>query len=239
MVELLGVVVILGILITIGAVAVTSAINSANHTKVKADFKEFETAIKYILTDSPQLAKKTGYQNVDVLRTYNEFVEAELRIDLEHSGNEAALYEGGSNIIALNGLNQGSIVATNYIDPWGTPYKLYVQAENLGLTGNNGPGSDSPDAELRVFVISNGPNISGGAASNILDTDDICMMIEYVNGSIRTGFYNTDSTELTEICWFPNDIQGFDEGRVLDTSNPDTKLNMNLACTRPVAINEK
>lgn len=234
LIELLAVVLIIGILVTVGSIAITSAIDKTNRTKVKADFNEFETALTFTINSNPQLARATGHQCTEVLRVYNESAEPALRIDLAHSGSENTLHEGNSTFANLSDITATSVIATSYTDPWGTPYKLYVTGDNLALTGRNGSDAESPDAELRIFVISNGPNTIGGTAINTLDADDIAMLIEYVNGELRIGYYNTDASDSKRIYWFGQDFPEFDAAKALDINDSKSVLNMNLACLEPV-----
>lgn len=234
LIELLAVVLIIGILVTVGSIAITSAIDKTNRTKVKADFNEFETALTYVINSNPQLARVTGYQNTDVLRAYNESAEPALRVDLSHCGSENNLHDGGSTFSKLSDITQLTVVATAYMDPWGTPYKMYITGDDISLTGRNGEEADSQDAELRIFIVSNGPNTIGGTAVNVLDSDDIAMLVEYVNGQLRIGYHNTDTVSANNIYWFAQDFVGFDSSKALDPADSQSVLNMNLACLEPV-----
>lgn len=230
LIELLAVVLIIGILVTVGAVAISTAIDKTNRTKVDADFREFMPCITYSINSDPQIIRKTGYQNADVLYVINSNLEPELQIDLSHCGSDDNLLNGGSNLSSIKDITQSTIVASKYLDPWGTPYRFYVQANDLALTGENSKNSEKNDAELRVFVISNGPNTISGKTVNLLDKDDIVAVVECVNGSMRIGYFNTSNTNSSDIFWFLEDIRGFDKSKALDTSAPDTVLNMNCAC---------
>lgn len=239
LIELLAVVLIIGILVTVGAVAISTAIDKTNRTKVDADFSEYMSCLTYSVNANPQLARRTGYQNTDILAALNSNFEPELQIDLEHSGSEDNLINGGSNLVSLRDITEGTIVASKFLDPWGTPYRLYIQANDLSLTGNSAKNEDQKDAELRIFIISNGPNTTSGTSANILDSDDIVAMIEYVNGELNTGYYNTGSTGSSNIFWFAQDLMGFDKSKALDTSSSDTILNMNYACLEVGEPDEK
>jgi prepilin-type N-terminal cleavage/methylation domain-containing protein len=238
LIELLAVVVIISILTTVGAIAISAAIDRTNRTKVRADFSEFETTLTYTLNSSPQLARSEGHQCTDVLRAFTENAEQELKVDLSHTGSEDTLHNGGSTLVGISEISETTVVSTFYKDPWGTPYKVYVTGDNLGLTGKNGGDVDSPDAELRIFIISNGPNTIGGTATNLIDVDDIVLCAEYVNGVLRMGYHNTDNTDLTKLFWFSNDYTGFDDTKALNPESADSVLNMNFACLRPVSYNE-
>lgn len=94
LIELLAVVVIISILTTVGAIAISAAIDRTNRTKVRADFSEFETTLTYTLNSSPQLARSEGHQCTDVLRAFTENAEQELKVDLSHTGSEDTLHNG-------------------------------------------------------------------------------------------------------------------------------------------------
>lgn len=229
-VELLLALLIIGALTLIGFFAASAAISSANKTRVQSDFQELESECTLILLENPGVLKATGYQPKAVL-SYFTNDSSPLAVDLAHCGSDEELRNGGSDIESIRELNSKSVVGISSTDPWGTPYKIYIQANDLEATGD-----DKGDAEVRVFIISNGENKQGSDKPNLLDSDDICMLIEDINGKISVGYYNLDPS-LEQICWLSKDAKNIADV-ILNTKDPNVILNMNYACLKPVEDNE-
>lgn len=220
--ELMCVLLILGITVPLIFFAVTAAISNANHTRVQSDFCDLESECTQILLENPGLLKSEGYQPKKILQYFNAS-ESLLALNFSHCGTDKNLQDGDSSIKTIKDIKQGTILATKAEDPWGIPYKLYIQANKLNVAN-----TAENDLELRVFLVSNGENRTGSNKPNFLDEDDICFLIECINGKIRTGCYDAKSG-LNEILWYAKDSSDSQ----LDINN-EVILNMNYACLPPL-----
>lgn len=226
-VELLCALLIIGILALIATIAVSSAIASANYTRIQSDFQEMESDCTLVMLENPGISKINGYQPKSIL-SYFVNTESTMAIDFTHCGDNKILRNGGSKIESLQDTTSKMLIGLKSIDPWGTPYRIYVQANDLKATGT-GAG----DAELRIFVISSGENRKSNDLPNMLDSDDICMLVENVNGKVRVGYHNLVGAPQEEICWMSDDSEDISACRV-DPKNSNAVLNMNYATLEPV-----
>lgn len=221
--ELMCVLLILGITIPLIFFAVTTVISSANHTRVQSDFRDLESECTQMLLENPGLLKSSGRQPKKLLQYFNAS-ETTLALDFSHCGTDENLQRGNSNIKSLKDIKQSSILAIKAEDPWGVPYRLYIQADKLKVAN-----TAESDLELRIFLVSNGENRTGSDKPNFLDVDDICFLIECINGKIRTGYYDAKNN-CNEILWYAKD-SGDSQ---LNVDDKDTILNMNYACLPPL-----
>jgi prepilin-type N-terminal cleavage/methylation domain-containing protein len=152
LIELLVVIAIIAVLAGLAFPAVNGAIDSAKRAKAKNDVVQIVTAIKAYQTEYGKLPIVDGNSKFEgnnsplfnVLRgTANEGSQLQMN-PRKIAFIEVRIGKGGKDGLATEGANIGS-----FVDPWGTPYKIWVDEDynnevlSMGYTGGWGivPGS--------------------------------------------------------------------------------------------------
>lgn len=157
--ELLVVIVILGLLITLGSKSLRAVKRSAKRTKALVEIKSIETALNAYQNKYGKLPAPNILQGREDLEDGEEESQDTLAILMAEDSllNPAQL-------VFLE--TQGSSVAGVFVDPWGSQYKILLDTDYDGFV-------DGPVGSIRraVAVYSDGLYILMGSA----DTNDFIL----------------------------------------------------------------
>jgi hypothetical protein len=166
----------------------TEKVRESKYIVSSSDFQVFSTGIESAFRDTPSMASMT---TANVYTTINTYLDDSYQVDT--TGTSAK------------------------DDPWGDAYTLVVstvQHEDAGTSNNpgtvDGPGTnDGFDAEMYIYIKSNGPN-RHTSAQMVVDSDDCVEIVQSVNSDTAYGTYglqnnvNTigNKTNTNELYWF-------------------------------------
>lgn len=188
--ELLIVMIIIAILFAAGFIGRSIYIERAKMTTLRSDFNNFEYAIQQALLENPLLAMPNklpgdGDAESKQLAVLNKYLAEEIKFGATSS-------EGGAASTAPSGR-----YSCTKSDPWDMPFELYISTENNSHTGDFDETTatiknDPNDAEFRVFIVSCAKNNKTGGEKTTIDADDCVLLIQLVNGEVKTATYNLD-----------------------------------------------
>lgn len=175
--ELLIVMIIIAILFAAGFIGRSIYIERAKMTTLRSDFNNFEYAVQQALLENPTIGRKDVK---DQLALLNKYLSEEIKFD---NGTDGDL----TNLVCKKS------------DPWDMPYQLWVTPENNANTGNFDEKASPPavvdnanDAEYRVFIKCYAKNNKSADDAFNLDNDDCVLLIQSVNGDVKTATYGLD-----------------------------------------------
>lgn len=173
--ELLIVMLIIAILFAAGFIGRSIYIERAKMTTLRSDFNNFEYALQQALLENPTINKKTTSEQIKML---NKYLSEEIKFESDTDGDISDLKCKRS-------------------DPWDMPYQMWVSSTNLPETGNydeaTGTTTDNVnDSEYRVFIKCYAKNNKSSDVASTLDDDDCVLLIQMVNGDVKTATYGLD-----------------------------------------------
>lgn len=218
--------VILGIAILTAATifASISFINSSKYSKTQQELTTLQTPIMQFMLENPQYARSVKDGNdadlAAMLTALNVYLDGDMKISLANTGTEEIFAVGGGSLTSISGIKTTDYIGIARKDAWGTPYRIYVNPSqlvtliknggtaptyaNLGKPQTASTTGEQNDSELRIFIVSSGPNGKTGgmptSSAALIDEDDVFVVCEYINGTLRTGFHGLRSDD-TPMSW--------------------------------------
>ncbi|MEG2376820.1 MAG: type II secretion system protein [Clostridia bacterium] len=192
MIELIGAMIIIAVLTVAGITAVTTAINNSRMTAAQEDLAGFRTVLETFCMENPQYAKgvNTAPATIDAVMTdlNANYLEGEMKFN--------GVVEKGA---------RGGVVTLNRRDPWGTPYQLHINLDDLDADGN----ATAVDSMMRFVVVSAGKNTTttgqgpseAAIATGAMSTDgndDLAEVTQYANGAVASCFMGTKENATME-----------------------------------------
>lgn len=173
--ELIIVMIIIAILFAAGFVGRSIYIERAKMTTLRSDFNNFEYALQQALLENPTIGKKEIKDQVTII---NKYLSEEIKFEGESEADIDTLMCKKS-------------------DPWDMPYQMWITNANNSETGNYNEATgltedNANDAEYRIFIKCYAKNNKSADAANTLDNDDCVLLIQMVNGDVKTATYGLD-----------------------------------------------
>lgn len=263
MMELVFGMVILAILMAIAVGGALSARDQAQLTSVQNDLKVYESSIRQMLVQYPNIMKystKTSSNGKNVSAIILEKLNSSLEQEWHFSGEFKTA--GGSTP------QNGAIAyTTTKRDAWGNPYGLYIYTDDLTSTyiGKDGKPLKDDSSQFYFVVASAGKNSSGvimgsdgtnfdeetnkidsqaKAVNNTDGIDDVGLIVRILNSDVASstfGFKTATLGDMSNIRWIfgvPKDTKGTVVGEY-SVSNSDTLKSASIDQYSSLAALEK
>ncbi len=174
-IELVGAMIIIAVLSIAGVTAVNKAVQNSRMTALREDLSGFVQPISQFIIENPEVFTKST-QPFNCAAELNEYLEGDMQFK-----------QVPAKTLGADQLKFLRYWELKREDPWKTPYRIFITTVDHPATGY----TNSPDQEIRIFVVSSGKN-RRTQADNIFEidgVDDAFVMIESINGEISSGFY--------------------------------------------------
>lgn len=206
--QVMGIVVgaiIMGLAFTTGAIV----LNKANYHALRNDFKDISSSLETMLVEHPKLPLECGQTYDYDTRTFSEIDESVTTKYIEVINqylDESLQFDPDTCQSAKQ-------------DRWGNKLELYISTQDIDIDPATKVASvitsDSIDTEIRIIIkglgrnstIQRTPTKNATAVDQVLDDKDDCIVvIQSVNGAVKSGTYGFDKT--SDNVYFANDTAG-------------------------------
>lgn len=169
--ELLIVMIIIAVLFAAGFIGRSIYIERAKMTTLRSDFNNFEYALQQALLENPTISKLDQEKQLSLI---NKYLSEEIKFD-----------------------EVDSMLVCKKNDPWDMPFIMWLTTENNTNTGTYDETTattvdSTNDTEYRIFVKSYAKNNKSEADANGVDNDDCILLLQMVNGEVKTATFNLD-----------------------------------------------
>lgn len=236
LVEVIGVLVVIGLIIAIAVGGIVAARDSARLTSTQSDIRTLSNAIQQVYMAYPEMMKYSDSKPTNSVQTIVEQINSQLEEDWQFEVLSGAT---GSGAVAGTAIKR---------DAWNNPYGLYIYTDAVTTKYNDQNGTPLQDSDscITIVVASAGKNSTGGPmgvdgnnydassrkissasamVNNTDGVDDLGVIVRMLNGSTRAttfGYESADVGELEGVQWIYG-VPSASGGVCADFENGGTK----------------